>query len=139
MSSSISHAMTTHSSLRLLLKQRCISVQIHCSSRQTNSSSAKLQHKPELQGPVKLRQTMDSPGNTGVFPASRWTGYIFSSGPCCHHSICQVKINSSSNSLSCQWNLVTIMSSPGKYNPMRLMHYKLYLSIYMVVQTVSFH
>lgn len=60
MSSSISHAMTTHSSFRLLLKERDASMQIHSSSQQTNSSNEKLQHKPELQGPVKLRQTMDS-------------------------------------------------------------------------------
>lgn len=90
------------------------SMQIHCSSQQKNSSSEKLQHKPELQGSVKLRQTMESLGNPRVFPASMWTGHISSSVPCCHHSICQVKINSPSNLLSRQWNLVTIASSPGK-------------------------
>lgn len=61
------HAMPTCSSLRLLPpKQRYISMQIHYSSQQTNSSSEKLQHRPQLQGPVKLRQTTQSLGNKSI-------------------------------------------------------------------------
>lgn len=114
MSSSISHAMPACSSLRILLKQRYISMQTHYSSQQTNSSSEKLQHRPQLQGPVKLRQTTQSLGNKYSLLLGGLDAYPLLYPVMITVSI-KIEINSPSNLLSWQWNLVTIMSSPGKY------------------------